>query len=178
MEGRNDSIFVRVLRLCSGLPIFCTLGLDWQNSPTARAAPAPPKTSIHPPIPPATWHLDTASAVAETRLILPELSAVVVVGPIDGDTGSWTLSEISNAESVASQLESYGVGVHRFYTPNNSWNQIAQAAAGAHFLIYRGHGVYWTSLPHPDVGGFYLKDQFISPDQIRQDLDLATNAII
>jgi len=178
MNKHKKSKLVKIARLCAVVFVFCSLVLARQSSPSAHAAPLPPRTPIHPPIPPTASQPDTTSAIVDTPLSLPGLSAVVIVGPIDGDTGSWTLSEISNAESTASQLEAYGVNVQRFYTPNNNWSQITQAAAGAHFLIYRGHGVYWTSPPSPDVGGFYLKDQFISPDQIRQDLDLATHAIV
>ena len=59
-----------------------------------------PRVSVHPPISPTTSQLDTAFAVAETTLSLPALSAVVIVGPIDGDAGPWELSEISSAEST------------------------------------------------------------------------------
>lgn len=81
-------------------------------------------------------------------------------------------------ELAAAELAANGVAVHRFYTPNNDWEQIKAAAAGAHFLLYRGHGVYWSPMPHPNVGGFYLKNKFISPDDIRRDLALHPNAII
>ena len=81
-------------------------------------------------------------------------------------------------ELAAVELEANGVTVHRFYTPNNNWAQITAAAEGAHFLFYRGHGVYWSSMPNPTVGGFALKDTFVSSDMIRSDLELAPNAIV
>jgi hypothetical protein len=81
-------------------------------------------------------------------------------------------------ELAAGELEANGVTVHRFYTPNNDWNEIKAAADGAHFLLYRGHGVYWTPMPHPRVGGFSLKDRLIAPEEIRENLHLAPNAIV
>jgi hypothetical protein len=100
------------------------------------------------------------------------------VGPIDGDDGAGTNAAKASMELAAQELEAYGVTVYRFYTPNNDWEQIKAAAAGAHFLLYCGHGVYWSAMPYPDVGGFYLKDKFVSPDDIRSDLALHPNAII
>lgn len=109
---------------------------------------------------------------------LPALKAVLIVGPIDGDYGEWTTDEKENMELAAAELEAHGVTVHRFYAPNNDWADIVAAAEGAHFLFYRGHGVYWSSYPQPTVGGFALSDGFVSSDDIRHDLDLAPNAII
>jgi hypothetical protein len=106
------------------------------------------------------------------------LKAVLVVGPIDGDFGSWTTQEKVNMDLAAAELEAKGVAVHKFYTPDNDWDQIKAAAEGAHFFFYRGHGVYWTSLPQPTVGGLALKDRFVSPDDIRHDVNLAPNAIV
>jgi hypothetical protein len=109
---------------------------------------------------------------------IPGLKAVLIVGPIDGDNGSWTNQEKHHMELAARELEANGVAVHRFYTPSNSWSQIVAAARGAHFLFYRGHGIAWTSMPHPIVGGLALKDDLVSADRIRAELDLAPNAIV
>jgi hypothetical protein len=108
----------------------------------------------------------------------PNLKAVLVVGPIDGDHGSWTTREKANMELAAAELEVNGVAVHRFYTPINDWQQITAAANGAHFFLYRGHGVYWTSLPNPKVGGLALHGRLVSSEEIRRDLHLAPNAIV
>lgn len=81
-------------------------------------------------------------------------------------------------ELAAQELATHGVTVHRFYTPDTSWEQIKTTATGAHFLFYGGHGIYWSAMPYPNVGGFLLKDKFISPDEIRRDLSLHPNAII
>ncbi len=110
-------------------------------------------------------------------LTLPPLKAVLIVGPIDGDTGSWTLEEIANMRLAENELRSHGVTVYTFYTPNNDWNQIKAAASGAHFLLYRGHGINWGGTP-VTVGGFSLKGGLYSSDQIRRDVKLAQNAIV
>ena len=111
-------------------------------------------------------------------LDLPPLKAVLIVGPIDGDYGTWTQEEKANMELAANELTANGVEVHKFYTPNNDWDEIKAAADGAEFLLYRGHGVAWGSGSTPPVGGFYLNgNNFVSSDDIRQDLDLATNAL-
>jgi hypothetical protein len=109
---------------------------------------------------------------------MSSLKAVLLVGPIDGDNGTWTTEEKDHMELAAAELEANGVTVYRFYTPNNNWEQIKAAAEGAHFLFYRGHGVYWSAMPNPTVGGFALKNHFVSADDIRNDLHLAPNAIV
>ena len=49
---------------------------------------------------------------------------------------------------------------------------------GRTILMYRGHGVYWSAMPSPNVGGFALSKTFVSNDMIRNDLHLAPNAIV
>jgi hypothetical protein len=136
--------------------------------PRAPASPLSPQSS--PP---------TASPFAQS---LPPLKAVLIVGPIDGDTGNWTTSEKKNMDLAASELAANGVAVQKFYAPNNDWAQIKAAANGAHFLLYRGHGVYWPppGMPHPPVGGFNLSGNSmpISNQKIRDELKLAPNAIV
>jgi len=117
-----------------------------------------------------------SATTQDTALTLSPLKAVLIVGPIDGDTGTWTEQEKANMELAAQVLENQGVIVQRFYTPNNDWDTIKAASEGAHFLLYRGHGVYWPS--GPDYGGFYLKNTFIRPEQIAEDLHLAPNALV
>ena len=133
---------------------------------TTAAAPRPPVD--------ARGEQGAADAASATTLSLAPLTAVLIVGPIDGDYGDWTQAEKANMELAAAELEANGVIVHRFYAPNTNWSQITAAAEGAHFLFYRGHGVYWSPLPYPTVGGFALSNgQFVSSDDIRQDLHLA-----
>ncbi|MBE0696150.1 MAG: hypothetical protein IH586_04440, partial [Anaerolineaceae bacterium] len=90
-------------------------------------------------------------------------------------------SEIANAKQAAAALRSYGVTVAEFYPnqSNGTWENIKAAANGAHILIYRGHGVYWSDMPYPNVGGFYLKnDVFVSNEMIRSELHPAKNFLV
>lgn len=142
--------------------------------------PPQPETAGFPPLPPAEAAADSiASSLAQTSpLSLPPLKAVLIVGPIDGTTGSWTLKEIANMELAAEELSRNGVTVYKFYPPNDDWEAIKTAANGAHFLYYRGHGVYWGAMPTPPVGGFALTKTFVSNAEIRNNLRLAPNAIV
>ena len=143
-------------------------------TPLAPQAPSsPPETSTLSPA--GSGVVSQPSSVDPN---LPPLKAVLMVGPIDGDNGSWTSREKQSMDLAAAELEVHGVDVYKFYTPDNDWEQIKAAAEGAHFLFYRGHGVYWTPMPDPNVGGFYLKGKFVSPEDIRNDLHLAPNAIV
>jgi hypothetical protein len=116
-------------------------------------------------------------AASSAPLDLPPLKAVLVVGPIDGDTGPQTIHEMANMDLAAAELEANGVAVHKFYPPHSDWDEIVVAAEGAHFFFYRGHGVYWTPPPSPVVGGFALSDGLVAPEQVRYELKLAPNAI-
>lgn len=148
----------------------------------AWATPPDPRIAAHPPQPPAeALPQNRPPASPETPaapLALPPLKAVLIVGPIDGDAGAWTTAEKKNMDLTAAELTAHGVTVHKFYAPNNDWNAIKAAAAGAQFIFYRGHGVYWSDMPAPVVGGFALKDRFVSSDDIRRDLHPAPNAIV
>ncbi|OHD55981.1 MAG: hypothetical protein A2Y33_11010 [Spirochaetes bacterium GWF1_51_8] len=136
------------------------------------SAPEPPK------IPSKYTSVKYADTLPAQTVKINGLKAVLIGAPIDGDSGSWTLDEIKNLKAAAAVLKKCGVEVHEFYTPNNSWDKIKQAAKGAHFLLYRGHGVYDGSMPPKWVGGFSLKDKFVSSDMILSDLKLAPGAIV
>jgi len=146
----------------------------------AQANQSTPHTPLHPPLAPRVDGQFSSGEPASSNLSqqLPPLKAVLLVGPIDDDSGSWTTQEKQNMDLAAAELQANGVSVFSFYTPNNDWNQIKAAADGAHFLFYRGHGVYWSAMPHPIVGGFALKNKFVSSDNIRSDLHLAPHAIV
>jgi hypothetical protein len=145
-----------------------------------QATPPTPHTPPSPPLPSSQLPSGAEVAIEPSlcTLDLLPLKAVLLVGPIDGDYGSWTTQEKQNMGLAAAELAANGVTVYKFYTPNNDWEQIKAAAEGAHFLFYRGHGVYWSPMPHPTVGGFALKNRFVSSDDIRNDLHLAPNAIV
>jgi hypothetical protein len=146
------------------------------------ALPTYAQSSYQPPQPPLEAQFAVpASSLAQAgpaSLNLPPLKAVLIVGPIDGNSGEWTLKEHANMELAARELEANGVSVARFYTPNNDWAAIREATRGAHFLLYRGHGVYWPGTNPLRVGGFSLNATFVSPDDLRRELQLAPNAII
>ena len=161
--------------LMTGIALLALLGAAFP----AIAAPAGPHITAHPPRVPASLAAPRAEAGTDApTLRLPQLKAVLLVGPIDGDDGAGTNASKASMELAAAELEAHGVTVHRFYTPDGNWEQIKAAATGAHFLFYGGHGIYWSEMPYPNVGGFLVKDKFISPDEIRGDLALHPNAII
>jgi hypothetical protein len=138
-----------------------------------------PQTPEYPPRPPLyVQYLPQPLAKPLSPLALPPLKAVLLVGPIDGNDGDWTRSEISNMELAANVLEANGVNVQRFYPGTGTFADIEFAAEDAHFLLYRGHGIYDGNLPSPNVGGFALSSGYYSPDRIRTNLHLAPNAIV
>jgi len=148
--------------------------------PGSASPPPTPQLPPHPPHPPDGISTPQPAQTTEKVISqdLPSLRAVLLVGPIDGDDGNWTTSEKQNMDLAATELASHGVTVFKFYTPDNDWEQIMKAANGAHFLFYRGHGVYSGNMPPTWVGGFSLKNRFASSDDIRSDLNLAPNAIV
>jgi hypothetical protein len=157
--------------------VLVLLGVAFTVVLSASIAPQTPSLPPSPSIP-SPVDSGTISELSSVDLNLPPLKAVLLVGPIDGDNGSLTNREKQNMDLAAAELEANGVDVYRFYAPENDWGQIKAAAEGAHFLFYRGHGVYWSPMPTPTVGGFYLKNKFASSEQIRNDLHLAPNAIV
>ncbi len=142
--------------------------------PIPRTPPAPPRAPAQPPA-----QVEAGAPPPIQALGVTPLKAVLIVGSINGANSSWTIHEKANMDLAAQELQANGVAVYKFYAPNDNWNQIKAAAQGAHFLFYRGHGVYWSDMPSPIVGGFSLSnDVFISSDKIRSELHLAPNAIV
>ena len=153
------------------------------GNPSGVSAQEPtPATSLSAPLPPDAAPPETTPSLnaPQPNLAIPGLKAVLVVGPIDGGTtpGPVTTREINAAELAAAELEANGVSVTRFYSPNTSWAQIQAAAAGAHFFMYRGHGISWSPMPTPAVGGMGLNERIFSNDEIRAALHLAPNAVV
>lgn len=109
------------------------------------------------------------------------LKAVVFVGPIDGDTGKATLEQVTYAKQTAAAMRAYGITVHEFYpdNPNANWATFKAYAQGAHFIVYRGHGVAIANTNPLQVGGLWLRGgEYVSSDQIRAELRPANNFII
>jgi hypothetical protein len=136
--------------------------------------------SDYPPRPPEISTLDSMQIASDDNVAhsLQTLKAVLLVGPIDGNDGPWTKTEIANMELAATVLINQGVEVHKFYPGRGTIAEIEAAAEGAHFLLYRGHGVYDGKIPYPTVGGFYLSSGYYSPERIQTNLHLAPNAIV
>lgn len=158
------------------LALSCTFVL---SAPVHAQEPAP-QTSHELPLPPTSTQpaaqLDFSQPQA---LSLPPLKAVLLVGPIDGDTGPATTAEVADMRQAAQVLRNNAVLVIEFYPPNGDWEQIKAAANGAHFFLYRGHGIYSGDIQHPtQVGGISVGGVIYSNDVIRADLHLAQNAIV
>lgn len=163
--------------------LIAVLALSGTTSPPGAAAsiPAPPD----PPLVALSTHIEieTPDDVSFTPLDrarlraaipaeeAPGLNAVAIVG----DVGAYTEDYKSDMDTAVQALQNHGVTVQKFYHGEGAftWADIVAAAEGAEFIIYMGHGVYSGSMPTPTwVGGFWLRSgHYISPDQIRTDLD-------
>lgn len=169
----------RASRLFQLLAILL-LGFSASGSALSRSGPTPryPRVRVRVPAALQVAKRATAHSAPVVAQNLPPLKAVLIVAPVDGPYGEGTTSEKQNMEGAAAELQSNGVTVYKFYSPDDDWEEIKAAAVGAHFLFYMGHGVYWSAMPHPNVGGFALTNTFVSNDDIRNDLKLAPNAIV
>lgn len=160
------------------LSLILALGLA---APVRAQAPTP-QTSQTLPTPPAAadqTNQTSLDAIQPQALPLPALKAVLLVGAIDGDNGPSTTAEVANMRLAAQVLRNNNVQVSEFYPPSGNWDQIKAAANGAHFFLYRGHGIFYGDIQHPDmVGGISIGGVIYSSDVIRRDLKLAQNSII
>jgi len=97
--------------------------------------------------------------------------AVLVVGPLEDGTQA----AIHEMDEIRDYLENQGVRVKTFYGKNANWYKIKEAANGANFFIYSGHG---GSLgENGNVGGLFLTHSVSSQDIIN-GLRLARNSIV
>lgn len=110
------------------------------------------------------------------KVNIPNMKAVLICGDVDGG-GSGNKEYIDWIKGTAKAFKDNGVTIKEFYYPNNDWNQIKEAAKGAQFLVYQGHGILLSESPF-HVGGFYLKDKIVEPEQIKSDLKLAPGALV
>jgi len=62
------------------------------------------------------------------------------------------------------------VDVREFYTPQNDWAKIKEAADGAQFSFVPRSWCVRRKQPARKVGGFSLKSGYFSPEQIKSDL--------
>jgi hypothetical protein len=67
---------------------------------------------------------------------------VIIVGP----TGSLTDNYRSTGDQIASMASAAGAQVVKVYSPNATWANVKAATAGAHIIVYLGHG---NGFPNP-----------------------------
>ena len=163
-------------RLAAVLLVASLIGLP---GPTGRAM----ESEKGPPLRGPADHQPPALGPSSLNDIdLPEqgLRAVAIVG----DAGALTEGYRADMAQAVQVLREDGVTVEEFYYGEHGfgWGDVVSAAVGASFLLYMGHGVYWSdSCIEPElVGGFYLGNGFVHPDDIRRDLSdqLATGAVV
>lgn len=167
------------------LSLFVSFALILGNSGAVFAQEPAPESSIELPKPPTELQnpiqldSDQTDIVQPQALSLPPLKAVLLVGSIDGDTGPTTSAEVAYMRLAADVLRRNGVQVIEFYPPNGNWDQIITAVNGAHFLLYRGHGIFTGDIQHPTyVGGMKMGGIIYTNDMILRDLRPAPNAIV
>jgi hypothetical protein len=76
---------------------------------------------------------------------------------------------------IALFLEASNYRVHKFYHPNNSWEDIKKASTNASIFVYQGHG---TQL---GIGGGYgglVVDKYVSGEIIARELKFTNQPII
>jgi hypothetical protein len=109
---------------------------------------------------------------------LSKIKAVIISAEVDGVNGPNTLVYKERMKTLSEFLKWRGVQVHEFFCPDDDWTKIVEQAAGAHILVYAGHGVYDGSTPPAWVGGFSLTETFVTSKQIQEQLKLAPNAVV
>jgi flagellar hook assembly protein FlgD len=113
--------------------------------------------------------------------------AVIVVGPV----GSQTADFIKDATEIADVLRTAGMNVTLIVPPNSTWKAVTQAANGADFFAYLGHGNGWPS-PYPpfqedskdglgldpDTGADTYAVKYYGANKMRDKIRLAPNSIV
>jgi len=176
----HNSKFIYRILLSTLITVLALSGPSTLPVIIAHAAPTGPDTP-HPLA--LSTHIEAPDDVTFTPLdrerrqsIAPTaassaLNAVAIVGDVNANTERYK----NDMDTAVQALQNHGVTVHKFYHGESAftWADIVAAAEGAELILYMGHGVYSGSMPYPDiVGGFWLRDgHFISPNQIRTDLD-------
>jgi hypothetical protein len=100
-----------------------------------------------------------------------KLKAVLVVGPQEDGTAS----AIASMDEIAGFFREKGVSVYCFYGEKADWTKIQEAANGANFFIYSGHGT--TLGGEGKVGGLCLTST-ISATEMTAKLKLHKNAMV
>ena len=74
----------------------------------------------------------------------PQPKVVIVVGAVEGTTASYR----AEADAAANEFLKFTSNVVKVYSPNATWAAVANAALGANYLVYLGHG---NGYPNPYV---------------------------
>ncbi|MBN1488036.1 MAG: hypothetical protein JW981_10370 [Anaerolineae bacterium] len=162
----------RNLVLSVTLSLLFGLILSLTNTAIIRAQPPSPEISVSEGIklPDNYTYQKLDRSKLSVRAATAGLKAVAIVGEVGSSTDRYK----QDMDVAVAALQDHGVNVSKFYYGEGSfvWSDIVAAAQDAQFILYMGHGVYGGNAATPDwVGGFYLRSgQFISPDQIRDDL--------
>jgi flagellar hook assembly protein FlgD len=128
----------------------------------------------------------TQPATATATAAAP-LKVVIIVGP----AGDLTNSDLSDAESLAQEAESYGMDVRRVFFPDATWDNVMANIQGANLVVDMGHGYGWPS-PYPPFrenlqDGIGLVNplhvdvnhtKYYGGNWIRDNWQLAPNAIV
>ena len=100
-----------------------------------------------------------------------KLKAVLIVGHQEDGTKE----AIEKMEKIALFLKKKKVNVVSFYDQKAYWAKIKEAAKGAHFFIYSGHG---STMGENGCAGGLCVNSMVNSRTITEELKLATNAII
>ncbi|MCD4739144.1 MAG: S8 family peptidase, partial [Anaerolineae bacterium] len=174
----------RVKLLTAALLIFLGASLLSQVPGAVISQPPEPEVHVAPPLRAPDNHSPTPLDPATLPVVRSQgggLKAVVIVGDVESSTQTYK----NDMDQAITALQNHGVAISKFYYGDStfSWSDIVAAATDANFLLYMGHGIYWSgTCTNPGlVGGFYLgNSEFVSPDQVRSDLAgrLADDAVI
>jgi hypothetical protein len=122
-----------------------------------------------------------------TPALAAGVKVVIVVGPVEGQTGEYK----DSARRYASLARSYGASVSEIYSPYATWSKVKAAARGANIFIYLGHGNGWPSPYGPfqkytkdgiglnaSSGNGNYNNKYYGEYYIARDIHLAKNAVV
>ena len=128
--------------------------------------------------------------------------AVLIIG--DGSSLKEGASDsVAEMDSIGSYLDSVGVDVQKFYSPNTKWSNVRTALNGANIVVYLGHGSGYDAsggnagIPANRLNGFSLDQDpafptsggwesmdyhracgLINKEIIQTDVKLASNSLV
>jgi hypothetical protein len=118
---------------------------------------------------------------------LSNAKVVIIVGPVEGSTGSY----LSDAASTATVARQYSSNVVTIYSPNATWVNVEPALQGAAIVVYFGHGNGWPSPYTPfqentkdgiglnaASGAGNSNVKYYGANYLEQSIRLAPNAVV